>query len=487
MRAGDEALEFNLAAFPGDFFSKCPCRFCITGAITTLPSRTKELSRLGVSILVLIGVGIAALVVGPRINGYLPATETKPDDLERLVQVAAGQPNVVRLDPSVVERLPITTRPVQSGSVPLSLELSGTLMLDPDKLSHVHSRFSGEVVEVGTRARDGRPIAFGMPVSKGQLLAVIWSRELGEEKSELVDALSRLWLDEETLAKILQISLAGAIPERTVREAQRQVESDRIAVAGVERTMEAWRLSPEEIQSVRDEARRLLEDNSRTRHAAVADWARIEIRSPLDGVIMERNFSLGDLVDTADDLFLVAQLGRLRVMAHAYEENLSALDALPPTQRQWSLAAPAEPAIALQRGEFEQIGRIIDPNQHTALVMGWVDNSQGQLRVGQFVTATIEIPTGQHEVAVPTTAVVDQGSRAVVFVQSDPHEPVFTSRQVAVTRRTDDVVLINGQPTAGERARGAKPLVAGELVVVSGLVQLASSLHDRQSSAAPGK
>ena len=62
---------------------------------------------------------------------------------------------------------------------------------------------------------------------------------------------------------------------------------------------------------------------------------------------------------------------------------------------------PADPTIALQRGEFDQIGRIIDPNQHTALVMGWVDNAQGQLRVGQFITATIDLPTGQHEVAVP--------------------------------------------------------------------------------------
>ncbi len=35
--------------------------------------------------------------------------------------------------------------------------------------------------------------------------------------------------------------------------------------------------------------------------------------------------------------------------------------------------------------------------------------------------------------------------------------------------------------------RGAEPLAAGELVVISGAVQLASSLHDRQSSAAPAQ
>jgi len=227
-----------------------------------MPERTKKTWRHSASILALVGLAIVAIVVGPLIKAHLPATEISPDETNRLVQVAGDQPNVVRLDPSVVKRLPITTSPVQSGSVPLSLELSGTLMLDADNLSHVHARFPGEVVEVGTRASDGRPIAFGMPVKKGQLLAVIWSRDLGEKKSELVDALSHLWLDEETFAKFQGISLAGAVPERTVREAQRQVEADRIAVARVERTMEAWRLSEEEIESVRKEAKRLRDDNS---------------------------------------------------------------------------------------------------------------------------------------------------------------------------------------------------------------------------------
>ena len=54
----------------------------------------------------------------------------------------------------------------------------------------------------------------------------------------------------------------------------------------------------------------------------------IEVRSPLDGVILEKNIALGDLVDTNLDLFKIADLSRLRVMAHAYEEDLPLLDAL---------------------------------------------------------------------------------------------------------------------------------------------------------------
>jgi cobalt-zinc-cadmium efflux system membrane fusion protein len=55
-----------------------------------------------------------------------------------------------------------------------------------------------------------------------------------------------------------------------------------------------------------------------------------DVVAPLDGVIIERNVALGELVDTTSDLFKVADLSRLGVLAHAYEEDLPTLDACPP-------------------------------------------------------------------------------------------------------------------------------------------------------------
>ena len=37
-------------------------------------------------------------------------------------------------------------------------------------------------------------------------------------------------------------------------------------------------------------------------------WARVEIRSPQDGTVMERNIALRDLVDTSTDLFKIAEV-----------------------------------------------------------------------------------------------------------------------------------------------------------------------------------
>jgi membrane fusion protein, heavy metal efflux system len=149
--------------------------------------------------------------------------------------------------------------------------------------------------------------------------------------------------------------------------------------------------------------------------------------------------------------------------------------------------APADASIRPESGQFEQIGRIIDPNQHTALVMGWVDNTAGRLRVGQFITATVDLPPPGKEVAIPVAALVEQGDQQIVLVQPDPREPRFVRRRVAVVRRAGGMVFVQSEPTPAQRQRGIRPLRPGELIVISGAVQLTAALADLQSSAVASK
>ena len=231
----------------------------------------------------------------------------------------------------VAARLGVQTAAVQSSTAPVPLDLPGTLNVDADRLSHVHARFPGEIVELGGDGRSAT-VAFGQHVRKGQLLAVIWSQDLGEKKSELIDALSQLRVDEDSLARI-RAATDGAIPDRIIRDAQRKVEADRIAVSRAVRTLQAWRIPKEEIDEVRAEAARLSREGAarRRREEMVGNGPSWTYCSPLDGTVIERNVALGDLVDTNTDLFKVADLSRLRVVAHAYEEDLPSLDALKTT------------------------------------------------------------------------------------------------------------------------------------------------------------
>ena len=92
--------------------------------------------------------------------------------------------------------------------------------------------------------------------------------------------------------------------------------------------------------------------------------------------------------------------------------------------------------------------------------MGWVDNPDGKLRVGQFVKTRLEIPSPPGEVVVPASALSEESDRTYVFVQSDG-KSTYARRQVAVIRRGGDKVYIRSQPTPAEKSRGMEPLAAG--------------------------
>jgi membrane fusion protein, heavy metal efflux system len=359
--------------------------------------------------------------------------------------------------------------------------LSGTLNLDSDRMPRVHARFAGEIVALGTTQGEetsetnvqssspGRPLRFGDHVHKDQLLAVLWSKDLGEKKSEWIDAQSKLNLDRGILKDMQELNAKGATPERSVRDAQRNVDSDLIALRKAEHTLLSWGLKEKEFAEIRAEALKP-EGKTKDQQRDYERWARVEIRSPQDGTIFERNFALHDLVDTTTDLFKIADTSKLVVWANLYEEDLPTLQklALP---IKWTIKLPSQPGIVYP-GVLDQVGEIIDSNQHTALVKGFVDNPRGDLRVGQFVTATIDIPPAANELEIPSTALVEDGHDSIVFAQVPNEAHQFQRRKVTVTRRYQDVVYVRADTD------GKGGIHAGDHVIAGGAVLLNEAVGD---------
>lgn len=424
-------------------------------------------------------------------------SHTPPSELRKEVraELMPNRPDTLRVPDDVVRTLGIRTAAARTPTRSRTLVLSGSLVLDTHHLAHVHTRFAGEVIELGTveepsQGTDGertarRPLRFGDRVEKGQLLAILWSSDLGEKKSEYVDALSRLQLDKETLARLEALFRDEATPERNVRESRRAVEADEIAVVRAERTLRSWRLTDAEIAAVREEAEQVRNHKMPRDPEREKSWARVELRAPLAGTILEVNLAVGDIVDTATDLFKIADLNTLRVGAYVYEEDLPTLLALPQPIR-WTVRLKSDPTARPIAGTVEKIGDLIDPNQHTALVMGRVDNSEGCMRAGQFVTAEVELPPTPREVEVPTPALVEDGQESVVFIQPDPKGPVYTMRRVTVTRRAGEAAYVRGDRYDGSRTEAGaprEPFQAGEQVVTSGAVELRAALQGLQEAA----
>ena len=166
-------------------------------------------------------------------------------------------------------------------------------------------------------------------------------------------------------------------------------------------------------------------------------------------------------------------------------------EALRHDERRWTVRTVGAASATGLPGTIDEIGYVIDPNQHTAVIKGYVENPKERIRAGQYVTATVDIPPPDDVVEIPTDALVDDGLQSLVFVQPDAAIHQFTMRRVHVTHRFERTVFVRSTPipkaeqiTAQEAEEGLlpkEPLRPGERVLLSGAVELKAAALELES------
>jgi cobalt-zinc-cadmium efflux system membrane fusion protein len=391
------------------------------------------------------------------------------------------------------------------------LELPGSTQLDPTQVQRVRIRFTpAEIVKVGRidqgvqspMARiEPRELQSGDTVTPKDVLAEVYSPDIGNKKNDLFEAIVQLRLDEVILERAEKYS--GSLPEFFLWTAQRNVETDRSAMRRAQLTLMTWDIPQEDVDDVIREARevRLSEGNKRPKEddAVVAErqkrWARVLLRPRFSGVIIDRNAGEKEVVtDNTQIIFVVAKVHRLFITVIAPEDMLPELDKLKGKWRRWNIRTAGAPTDRGIDAPIDDIGYLVDPNVHGLVLKGHIDNPGDLLRGGQYVTATIQLPAPDNAVEVPVAAVVDDGKQSVVFVREDPKKPdQFTMRRVQVTHRFDRSVFVrskafakNEERTPEEAAEGLqprRPLHEGDSVLIAGALELKKELEDREAAA----
>jgi cobalt-zinc-cadmium efflux system membrane fusion protein len=438
-----------------------------------------------------------------------PASEAKTPALA--VGLVEGKPHTLFVPEDVRKALGIrvangdliatATRPTQTRP----LVMPGSTALDPTRIFRVRARFapspsSAEVVQIGQVAQDPRrskqmhteyrELHSGDHVAKGDLLAVFYSVDVGNKKNDLIDAIYQLKLDQEIL-KAAQAK-EEVVPHVFIWNALRNVQGDINTVNRAVSMLQTWGIPEEDIQAVRDEAENVKKRGGKHDKSKDDLWPRVEMRAPANGVIIERNLGLHEIVvDNTTNLFQVADVDKLFIAANVPEDDLPELEALREASGdliRWTVKTVGSDPIP---GYIDDIGYIIDPNQHTAVVKGYIDNKGEKLRGGQFVSATVELPPPADVVEVPISAVIDDGQQSIVFVQTDAARQQYTMRRVQLTRRFEKTVFVRsklfgkGEDRTHEEAElgmfPKEPLLPGEHVLQTGVGELKAVLLDKES------
>jgi membrane fusion protein, heavy metal efflux system len=282
---------------------------------------------------------------------------------------------------------------VQDGTLVHRIVVPGTIVPDADRIARVSVRLSATVAELRKKLGD--------TVEKGEVIAVLESREVANAKSEylaarLNDDLLRnlyerdkiLW-DRHVIAEQIVLRSQGAAAQaKTNLDIARQ----KLFALGVTET---------EVATLPNEPETGLR--------------RQEVRAPISGRVVERKVDLGAAVgrdSLESELFTVADLDRVWVELAVGPTDLPRIA----EGQTVSIAAHGLPKRAV--GKIVFVGPILDKETHSARVVAQIANPDGNWRPGSLVQAGIAIGQRSAALAVPASAVQTIGKSRVVFVRT---------------------------------------------------------------------
>jgi len=163
-------------------------------------------------------------------------------------------------------------------------------------------------------------------------------------------------------------------------------------------------------------------------------------------------------VNAGDTLFTVADLSQVWIKADVYEDQLPQIR----SGQEVEITSEALPNRTLH-GHVDFIEPVANPQTRTVPVHVHVANPSMRLLPGMFINATFVSRAATQSVVVPRSAVLDTGSRKIVYLARP--NGVFEAREVAVGMPSDDLFPV----TSG--------LVLGDMVVLSGNFLIDSQAH----------
>lgn len=170
---------------------------------------------------------------------------------------------------------------------------------------------------------------------------------------------------------------------------------------------------------------------------------RLPIYTPLSGVVIEKIAQEGQYVNAGDPLFSIADLSRVWVELELYENEFANIK-LGQTVNILSQSYPGQTF----RGRVAFVYPFLDPKTRTVKVRVELANPGLKLKPDMFVNATIRVPLGSA-VVVPVGAVMDTGTRQVVWVEMQPG--MFEPREVKVGAREGSSIQILSGINAGDK------------------------------------
>jgi Cu(I)/Ag(I) efflux system membrane fusion protein len=261
-----------------------------------------------------------------------------------------------------------------------SLKLSGLIRTN-DKTNTIQTTLFGGRI-------DRLDITYtGQKIKKGQEIGLIYSPELYLAQDKLLTSASY----KDTHVKLFKASRYG---------------------------LGLWKLTDEQIDEIIRTGEPMLH------FPMVAD---------VSGTVTEIKARVGNFYKEGDPLFVLSDLRTVWAVFDAYENQIEHLS----VGQEVVVHTEAYQGRSL-KARIDFIEPVFNGATRTVAVRVDLDNKEGLLKPGMFVEAEVSINVNQEGLWIPRSSVLWTGKRSLVYIRSNPEQPVFEAREVTLGTSVND-------------------------------------------------
>lgn len=291
----------------------------------------------------------------------------------------------IKVEPEMAKQLKI--------GLPVLLEIADRLRVpgrveeDEQKLVRIGANVTGRIVEVNSRLGD--------EVKPGTVLAKISSPEFTKAQLAFLRANSETTLAERASERAAQLLLADVIGSAELQRRESELQVFRAERSAATDQLRLLGIGSKDL-SILGEFGRILPS--------------VEIVAPIEGTVIERRVSVGQVVEPSDQLYAIADLSSVWVVGDVPEQSAREVK----DGQHVEIYIPALGDVRLI-GRIVFVADIVDPETRTVMVRTLVDNEKRNLKPAMLARMYITGITNK-KLVIPEGAVVREDNRDHVFI-----------------------------------------------------------------------
>ncbi len=344
----------------------------------------------------------------------------------------------IKMSPEQIQQAKIKLGQAEPGVLGLHIVVPGTVQTDPDRMARIAGRVVGTVAELRKRLGD--------EVKKGEIVAILDSREVAEAKSEYYAARTNLELQQTLFERDKSLWDKKISAENQYLRSRNTLIEAQLRVQLSIQKLQALGLTDDDIGTLEKRTASLRAGANEAQSAPGTEapgLQRYSIRSPIAGQVVERLVNLGSPMGgegESKEVYVVADLQTVWIELAVPTSELPMIKNGQAVQ----ISSGASPA---SKGRIVFVSPMLNPETRSARVIASVENSDLTWRPGSFVTAQVTAAEERVDLRIARGAVQNIGGEQVVFVRTSEG---FEKRVVVLGKSDDEHAEVKFGLDAGE-------------------------------------